>query len=533
MYSVLIVDDEPIITEGLSILLDWKEFGFSNLETASDGEEALKKLKSKKFHLIVTDIRMPGLSGLQLIQSIKANSLNTKIIIISGYSDFSYARESIQYGVKDYILKPISKDEIVKAVTDIKAELDSELKELKITNSKNHLIKDKLLTDIVNGNYSSIDEIESGMLSTLNFKKPNFCSCLIKVTNLQRLTEENPEEGELIKFGIRNVIEEIFEGSGSGYVYEDIDNLFGIILIPNDTDDFEAKLNDVFNTAFSYIKKIFNKSSIAAVGSVVDNLYKLKLSRSQALYAMDRRYMLSNKSIIPYYKISTAENRTLRMEWNNSNLLSSVEEMDFSAIKEQIYALKEAIIEKKLGKEIITGIVFNTIFGLQNILEKNGEDQSNSINVKEISHSLNCYEDIESLSNWLEDLCVNVSNRIIELSSSKSPHLIEDVISYIDRNYHQDLSLKNISNEFFLNSAYLGRIFKTATGESFNDYINMKRISEAKKLYAGSNMKINKILDKVGYKNPEYFYRLFKKYEGITFSEYSENIKDARKRLMQ
>lgn len=144
MYRVLLVDDETLITEGLSILINWKELGFSEIDTASDGEEALAIIKNKSYHLIITDIRMPGLNGLALIKALRVENPSTKIVILSGYSDFSYAREAMQYRVKDYLLKPISKDEITDVVINTINELDEEANNFVISIAN----KNKLLQDI-------------------------------------------------------------------------------------------------------------------------------------------------------------------------------------------------------------------------------------------------------------------------------------------------------------------------------------------------------------------------------------------------
>src|SRR5665647_69229 len=124
MYNVLIADDEPAVREGLSIMIDWNSYGFTISNTAQNGRDALEKLTSDSYNLVITDIRMPVLNGLQLIKEIRDKSTDTKIMVISGYSEFEYAKRAIEYGVKAYLLKPINRDELLMNILNIRVELD-------------------------------------------------------------------------------------------------------------------------------------------------------------------------------------------------------------------------------------------------------------------------------------------------------------------------------------------------------------------------------------------------------------------------
>lgn len=530
MYSVLIVDDEPLITEGLSILIDWNKYGFTDIVTASNGDEALAKTKNKKFNLIITDIRMPGLNGLDLIKALKAKNSSTNMIIISGYSEFSYAKEAIQYGVKDYLLKPVSKDELIEIVISIKNQLDEELKNYIIATKKNLIIKDKALLDIVTGMYSSIETLNNVTDFTLDFSSQYYCIYIVEVDYLKILMESSLQDCELTKFGIRNILSELFEQNNIGYIYEDTDNLLGILLHSNLPDFFEKDLYDYISQATAYIKKIFKIDTRNFLGNVTNNFQGIRFSRNEALFARERKFIFNDLPVIPYSKVALDRSLDISIEWDNTLLLSSVGEMDTNSIDEQIAILIEEITSKKMNKDIINIIMYNNIFSLQNLIKDHNGDPLYILNNETIISFINSYDEIKSLATWFKDICIKVGAYLIELGKLKSPNLIQDIKDYIDNNYSLDLSLKSIASIYYLNPAYLGRIFKNSTQESFNDYLNKKRISEAKKMFISSNLKLQDILEKVGYKNPEYFYRLFKKYEGCSFSEYSGNIKQAIKK---
>lgn len=221
MYNILIADDEPAVYEGLSILIDWEKYGFHVTNTAEDGEDALEKIKTGRYNLIITDIRMPVLDGLELIKAIKEQNSSTKILITSGYSDFSYAKKAIEYGVKGYLLKPVDREDLIKYIIKIKEELDSELLSTKSLRDNTNMAKDKLLMDFVSGNLTvkSIDQKISDV--GISIESEYYYLALIEINNFNAMVDKNLDDANLIKFGIRNIVEEIVNEKKLGYVYED------------------------------------------------------------------------------------------------------------------------------------------------------------------------------------------------------------------------------------------------------------------------------------------------------------------------
>lgn len=523
MYDVLLVDDEPLITEGLSILIDWNQLGFSRIETACDGEEALSKIKITKFDLIITDIRMPGLNGLNLIKSLKTESPSTKIVILSGYSDFSYAKEAMQYGVKSYLLKPISKDEITEIVMETKNELDAQFHNYTISTKKEQLINDKLLLDIVTGINFNLEILNVSNNCTLNFSSNYYCCCLFEVSHLKT------HQFELIKYGIRNILSDLFELKNIGYLYEDEDNLIGLILYSNVSEFLNNDIYNNINEAISCINDIFKIKIRCYLGDLTHHVENLNVSRRQALYARKQKFIFNDLALIPYTKVVLDKNLKISIKWDNTILLSSIEEMNISTTRLQLDLLFEEITKNKLDKNIINSIMYNNFFSLQNLIKKYNAEPLDILDNRILMDFMNSYDEIKSLEDFFMDMCNQVGLYLTEIGRLKSPNVIEEIKKYIDDNLSENLSLKSIALNFFLNPSYLGRLFKSSTQESFNDYLNKKRISQLKKLFVNSNLKINEILEKVGYSSPEYFYKLFKKYEKISFSDYSNHLKMYKK----
>jgi two-component system response regulator YesN len=433
--------------------------------------------------------------------------------------------------VQDYLLKSIDEAELIQVVSKIKVELDEEFKNQYTSTNRDSLVRDKLLLDVVTGKHSSFEELENSNLIKIKRSTTNFSVALVRIENISEIMDGNKNSGELIRFGIRNILKDLFEITGLGYVYEDINELLGIIVFSEEVENFENVLFKQFSKASSYVTSFFKCHIDVGIGNIAEDFKDIKISRKQALYALDRKFMFADTFLIPYSKVVMDESIELNIQWDNSLMLAAVEELDYREINNQISLLVKEIIYKKLSRDILNGVIFNIFFALQHLIKKHDKAPHPSIDMKSMLNFINSSKSIKDLEAWLNEICINVGTHIVELNASKTNNIIDKVIDYVDMNFHLDLSLKTISNQFYLNSAYLGRQFKNVTGESFIDYLNIKRISKVKKLYVSSSLRMTDILYDVGYKNPEYFYRLFKKYEGISFSEYSETIKNLRKNI--
>ncbi|MBC7959917.1 MAG: response regulator [Vallitaleaceae bacterium] len=525
MYKVLIVDDEQNIRQGLSILIDWKKLGFSEVETATDGDDALEKIQEKKYHLIVTDIRMPGMSGLQLISKIRVMDSKVRIIIISGYNEFSYAKEAMRYGVEDYVLKPVSKDELQELVQKMKQEIDDEIKNIINTSKKNNLVRDKLLWDIANGKYTSPAEATLNSTYELELEAKYYCVYMVRIENIKKIFEKTQTEAKLILFYVRNIVEELIQENQFAYVYEEEDMCLGIIGLSDESHVLLIQLIQNLIKAQEYIKEMFDQEICIACGNLATLFQDIKYSKEQALYALRTEHLFSKGQLRMYHQAILEQNKSYSMDWENSRLITAIEEMDVDSIMNQVQLMIREMIEKKVEKSTMDAILVYNLMELKKLLSRhNGDEELISADL-EITNHIGKKEDFVLLEEWFVQLCITIGRHISEISKQTYSKNIDDVKKYVDEHFSEELSLKSMASMFYMNSAYLGRLFKINYNLSFNDYVNKRRISEIKKLYANSNLKINEILDKTGYNSPDYFYRAFKKHEGISFSDYCEKVK--------
>ncbi len=526
MYNVLIVDDEPRICAGLSVFIDWESVSFRVLNTAGNGQEALQEMKKNRYNLVITDIRMAMVDGLELIKTIHAQNPKVRVLIISGYNDFEYAREAIAYGVRGYLLKPVNSDELLNSVLRIKEELDKENDNILKNREINYLSRDKFLFDLANGVLCQKDIGAKHKELDMDFTGKFFSIGLIEIEDFNHIVQSDTEEANLIKFSVRNISEEIISENNLGYIYEDINGRLGILLYAEAHGFSEKRTADCLRHICDIIEKYLHRNINIVYGNFTNEVLEIRTSRRQALKALDSIMLPGRESVVPYSRIILEEKSVLDLEWNNEVLISFVEIADKEKVAAEIDSLSNELASKYISKEVINGIAYNIILKICTVVRSYNGDANELFSSMGINVGSLEFPNFQKYREWLRMLCLRTCDYIIDLQDRKSAGTFNQIRKYIDDNYNKDLSLKSLSEVFYMNSAYLGRLFKNNMGESFNDYLNKVRISEVKKSLLQGNEKIYTLITRVGYSNHEHFYRQFKRYEGIPFAEYKQRIKE-------
>lgn len=419
MYKVLIVDDEATICKGLRVLIDWNKYGFEIAGEASNGLEALEQAESLRYDVIVTDIRMPEVDGLELIRRLKATKYSARIIILSGYKDFEYARAAIEYGVKNYVLKPIDEDVLISSLNDIRIEIEEELRNSTTIRESKSIVRDKVLEYIVkNGirnNFTLKKTIETGVVLTADY----FQICIIEAI------DNNGEEVGSRTLISKNTAEEIIYKYSSGYVFELEEDKIGVLLCLSEQNSNQT--NILVGEIFECLSKDTNSSITIAVGNKVLDYRDIPASYKNAEKALELKIFDGRSSIIYFDNISV----------------------------------------------------------------------------------------------------LNQQDNIVNAENNRSNRTIEEIEKFVKEHYHEELSLVKLSKKYFMSPVYLGRLFKNTTGESFTDYVNQCRICSATKLLESDELMVCEISEKVGYKDINYFYKIFKGKKGITPSEYRMSYNEA------
>ncbi|MBY0754711.1 response regulator transcription factor [Clostridium sardiniense] len=495
MYKVMLVDDEKLITQGLLNLIEWENLNLEVVNTAQNGEEALEKFKENPVNIVVTDINMPKMSGLDLIKEIKAIDEGVNFIILSGYDEFSYAKKAIAYGVESYILKPINEEELEESLISI-------VKSIKLAkkNKNNILDKNRKLIEFINGkiNKEEIYKIKEDI--NLDFNEKYYTVATITIS-------KRNEDGKYIN------IDEIIEENTLGN-YEIIHKFDGQTILVNSWNEgcSREEIIEYYNRIKDKLINTLNVDVFIAIGDTVDSIDKLKNSYRVACRL--KKYMLTEGTNMCLYKEKVSDIEEYRM-----NFSSEIDKLNKLIIEKNINKTKDYLTEifdnSKLTPRNIYDLSVKIIILIDNIsdefkLDKKYVRDSLSSTIVEL-----CNESTrDSVKTFIISEVEEVINAMCSNTIKYSP-IVQQIINNINDRYYEELSLKTLAQQYNINSSYLGRIFSKEVGMSFSEYLNKTKNIKAKDLILETNMKINDIAKAIGYTDTSYFYRKFKKYYGV------------------
>lgn len=497
MLDVLIIDDEPNVRQGLKVIVPWEENGFKICGESGDADEGLQKILCLKPDIVLIDIKMPGKLGTDVIRDARKSGFNGKFIIVSGYSNFEYAKDAIKYGVKSYILKPIDEDELMEVLLELSKEIKSEQK-LKYDKD---LIKEVNLRKLILNEISDVDE------SYLKYN--SFQIALISVDNYSKDDDKILELEKIAKNILKNYSDQI-----------DIVliNTYLAILLK----DFNSMR--VLKTLTDFKKKLYdniNDDIFITIGNRVNNVKLIYKSYNSARDLIKNKFLYKEKGILSNRIIEDDFKRISNVtEINPERIYSYVEINDIEnltfSLKNMGYYMKQMEYSEKKIKIIATKLSLE----LKETLIKDYELPDDTLPSKD-----EILEEIyskTSLNDIIECLTTNFTDMSKKIISKSSGSVIKRIIDYMNKNYYKDLKLETLSEIFNYNSAYLGKLFKNETGENFNAFLDKIRIQKAKYLLVEKDLKVYKVCEAVGYKNLDYFHSKFKKYVGTSPLNYKK-----------
>lgn len=489
LYKVYLLDDEPYILEGLKYIVPWQEYGFKIVGSSSNGKDGFDNIITQNIDLIITDIMMPNMTGLELISKLKKEKYNTNFLVLSAFQEFKYVKEAINMGAENYLLKPIDTEELSNNLKSIYQKIKK--KEEQIIDK--NIVKNNLLLKLITENY---DENVINELNRLNIKFNDYRYCIINI-------EVNDESYNIEDITFKN--KSILHVKNKSNIYLIID---------------EHNLDDTIMELIELKNYMINKSGpilYISIGSLVNNIREINNSFKASMEVNEYKIIHPNKSWIKIYKEKIDINNYDNIEFEE--LKSILVNKEFIKTEEYINAIftklrcDEKLTPKQIKMKSIE--IFLSVY--------------NYFNESKVIKDLHKYFDyIINNNNTLDDIQIQLINMIRYIQSkleqaedSMSPVIIK-LLDYIEENYKYDLNLKEISDKLNINSIYLGQLFQREIGILFSDYLNNFRINKAKKLLLDTNLKASEIGMLVGYRNKNYFYRKFKSIAGLTPSEWKK-----------
>lgn len=485
MYKVLLVDDEYMILQGLKVIIDWQALGFEVVATARSAKEALAYLDDCAVDVMISDVNMPGMTGLELIEAARALLPHLQTLILSGYQEFSYVQRAIELETKGYLLKPVDKKELEAKMLYFKELLD----ERRAASLRQAAYREGLI------NLWLADELS---------EKEFF-----------QLTQEQ-SEADLSGFTVLYVdckafspaLEAFFEASQQPFYLkkEEQKKVYVVILLGQ---SHQAKC--FTNTLQERFYNIINQIILGETVVDWENVYESYNQVRRSLFYNSEVSQIAAKTSA---KIELPESRLQFFSFNKALMIG-----DEPTIVSKLQAIFEEMTELSFSPEDVKHVsflLFSDIYRQFPIL-----DRTTYLSMVKTIH------DSQSIDQILSAL-----KKVLELTSkSNQPKkrysdLVSEAITCIQEEYYQELTLKAVSDRLHINGVYLGQCFKNETECSFAQYLNQVRIQKAQQLLLYTNKSINEIAYETGYNTNHYFIKMFKKLNGLSPKEFRDRYKD-------
>ncbi|NOW02937.1 response regulator transcription factor [Clostridium beijerinckii] len=536
MYKVMIVDDEIPAREILSYIINWQETDFRIVYSASNGKEALDKYTDIKPDLIITDIQMPIIDGLDLIEEVQKINKSQKFLILSCYEDFTYAQRAMKMGVTDYLIKDlITPNDLYGILAKTKTDLDN------ITIKKSELKKEHKLLNFLKENkdialrkliFNDISEDDCYNLIenlNLNLNGKLFVLFLIQIDNFFKYIEDEEFYIKALNEIIKNV-SEIIEELNIGECFYSENGEFTAIVRLTPTISEADIINECYYLAQEIRKRIslmHNISLTISVSSTFKKPFKIKKYFDEAFKLSKMKVFLGNDTIIlnnTFVKNLDLDTDTLAKRINAINI--AIEQNNIENLKSELTHLYD--------KDIRGFMQFNYLNYINSSLLDLVVRTCNrySIAYEDIFSTsyipieiLSTKETVEEMSEWFLEIFIKIININFNNSfKNKYSKKVADSIDYINKNlFNQSLSLTDIAENINVHKVYLCRIFKEETGENVTQYILKARIEKSKEIILSTNYKLYEISDKLGFNSPQQFSILFKKVTGITPNQFRDS----------
>ena len=541
MLKIFLAEDEVIVRETIKRMIPWEELGFELVGEAADGEMALPLLIRQKPDLLITDIKMPFMDGLTLAKLAKKELPELKIVILSGYDDFNYAKQAISIGVEEYLLKPITKNALIERLSEIRSRYEHE----KTQKEYYEKFQREMQVYEKNSNRDFFEALVCGSMDMMEvYKKAEKLGLDIvaEAYNILIFTMNSEEDFSGQKEGYSEweaesleMLEDFFSYNTSAMLFRCNIFSYGVLIKGQ-----KETIDENTRSCIDEIKKILDRKEqkrqwFVAVGESVERLSQLQKSYHSASRAFSQRY-LYGENILYYDEMELMEHRSGQADTNDNAYLKNVDvnalnpailqkflsnglqEETENFVKDYFYAIGQEPMESLVFRNYV---ILNVRFSVLSFLKSLGCDteEMEPENTEEILAESG--KNIESAITYAKKMISQAITIRDQNSGNKNRSILKTAVDFIDEHYmDEDISLNTAANVANVSSNHFSALFSQNMGQTFIEYLTTLRMNKAKELLRCTGMRSSEIAGEVGYKDAHYFSYLFKKTQGMTPSEY-------------
>ena len=545
MLKIFLAEDEVIVRETIKRMIPWEDLGFELVGEAADGEMALPLLLRQKPDLLITDIKMPFMDGLTLAKVAKKEIPGLKVVILSGYDDFNYAKQAINIGVEDYLLKPITKNALFERLTEIRSRYEHE-KTQKEYYEKFHR---EMQAYEKNSSRDFFEALVSGSMDMMEIYRRSEklgLDIVAEAYNVLIFTMNCEEDFSGQREGYSEweaesleLLEEFFSENTSAMLFRC--NIFSYgVLIKGQKETIEENTR----SCVSEIQRIFDRKEqkrqwFVAAGEPVERLSQIQKSYYSASRAFSQRY-LYDENILYYDEMASMEKKNVteddstylqKVDVNALNpailqkfLSNGLLEETENFVKDYFYAIGQEPLESLVFRNYVT---LNVRFSVMSFLKEIGCD-TRTLEQEDTEDVLS--ESSKSLENAIAYAEKIISQAIAlrdQNSGNKNRSILKTAVDFIDSHYmEEDMSLNKAANAANVSANHFSALFSQNMGQTFIEYLTNLRMNKAKEYLRCTSMRSSEIAGEIGYKDAHYFSYLFKKTQGMTPSDYRKARED-------
>lgn len=533
LLGIVLIDDEVLVRVGLKSLIDWDKYGYQIIGEANNGEEGLRLIEEKKPDIVITDIKMPIKDGLEMIEETKEKNMDHKFVVLSSFDEFHLVKKAMKLGAVDYLIKlELDKELLLETLSPLKEMIIQEKEKVRNEkiikhniNNKENMKKEffkKIIGKLID------DEEEIRLISQeldIKLNKENLVCMAVQINNNDSFNKFDRGDMQLFEFSIINIVEEIVNDFFKAYAF--MNNWGEIVVIFSynhsmEKDEYLKKTDEMAVILSKMLKQYFSVSVSIAISNTQNGFNSINTAYLECCQGLEYSFYCQPGEAVHYKDIKDYQNeldKGIELISFDKELTEFLELMDTQDLDKLFTTLVDKVRIKNISRNRAYDLCFQIIYLVKTKLKGGiaGEILDSDENFYKCIDTLN---NVTELVDWLK--CIK--NRLISVISKhkedEKSFIIAQAQKYIKKFFREEFTLTDLAEKLNVSAGYLSTLFKEIVGISFIEYITKLRIEEAKNLLGGSNVKIYEVSEMVGYNNPYYFSRVFKKSTGKTPSEY-------------
>ncbi|MDF2635941.1 MAG: two component transcriptional regulator, AraC family [Pelosinus sp.] len=538
MYTLLIVDDEQLERQALHFIVKQKCPNIRVIGETGDGKSAVQMAAVEKPDIVLMDIRMPEMNGLEAAKRIRALLPDTVIIMLTAFDEFSYAKQALTIGVVEYLLKPVRPDDImhtleltIKKVDELKRKKQEEASLRKSVEEAIPFIQMSFVYDLISGNIKDLEHFQERS-RFLGMQAEPGVVLVVDVDNFKQLTSSDSElEKQMIKQRIYKLICSV-AGDHALVTPFGSDNLIVLLgfMEVEDMEVIKANVQKIASDIRECIALEMDISITIGIGRYYSDPREIHKSYLEAMHAQRQRFYLGDSQIIHVEDIPHLSTSPFNYPFHYERaVLDKVRCGDRKQAKEALHELLDGIFASKANMDTVKACVLELLIVLSRSAVEGGAnlEQLTLLNLNCIHHLQECNNKLQ-VEAWMFESLDHFMDNMLENRSSMNLRVINKACDYIVKNYHKNISLEEVAQTVHLSPFYFSRLFKQEKGYNFVDFLTKVRIEKAKKMLQNPDFTAVRIAAEVGYQDASYFSRVFRQAMGMTPNQYRNEIRNSK-----